>query len=557
MILPACADEVAYYYKNNLDILLLTGDAYVDHPSFGISIIAQLLKKQGYRVAIAAQPTKTVLKKYPRPNLLVGITAGNVDSILSNYTANRKIRSDDKYSSWGSPGFKNKRNRPPRATIVYANWIKEIFKGIPVVIGGIEASLRRFVHYDYYSDKIRKSILADSKADLLVYGMGESQILEIVKRVEQQGPDFDRTGIPGTCYLQSSPQGKILPSYEEVVNNKSGLPQAYKLISQNIQPGYSSILSQQQDSRHVICNPPALPVDTVKLDEIYGLPYSRTVHPLFKEVPAFQMIANSITSHRGCAGNCSFCSIITHQGRIISSRSESSILQEVDIITTLESFHGHITDVGGPSADMYGSYCNFNSQIGCGYSRFCLYPKPCPNFVNQPDKYFQLLEKILNHPLVKKVSIGSGLRLDLALSHDQYLKKIITTYTSGILKVAPEHIAPQVLEVMRKYQPGEFEKFHKRFTRLKKEFNLRVQLVPYFILSHPGETESDLELLSRFVKKNRIFSKAIQDFTPSPLTRSTVIYARGINPDSGQEIYVAKKDKIRKRRRTKILNKKP
>ncbi len=556
MILPATGYEVKQYYKNSFDILLLSGDAYIDHPAFGTSLIARLLSSKGFNVAIASQPTKNDLLAFPRPDLFIGISAGNVDSIISNYTANRKIRSSDKYSSFGNPNRHNgKKIRPDRATLIYTNWVKEIFKGIPVIIGGVEASLRRIVHYDYYSDKIRKSILADSKADLLVFGMGEKQIIEISERIAKDGCDFDRTGIKGTCYISSAPLGIEIPGYEDIIKSKDAFLKAFSMFINEHYPHYGKIISQKQDSRYVICNPPADALSTEEMDIIYSLPFTRAVHRKFKEVPAFAMIANSITSHRGCAGSCSFCSIQLHQGKIITSRSSSSILLELDKIINNKSFHGHITDVGGPSADMYGSYCKFDQKYGCGPARECLYPDRCPGFITDHERYYGLLEKILLHQKVKKVSIGSGLRLDLSLKNDKNLINVLDNYSSGILKVAPEHIGSDVLEIMKKYKPDEFAEFVKRFKKIKKEFNFRVELVPYFITSHPGETEKDINTLAHYLSKNNIYSNNVQDFTPSPMTRSTVIYYSGINPENSKLIPVIKKEKQRKKRKNIIITK--
>ncbi|MBN1149850.1 YgiQ family radical SAM protein [candidate division WOR-3 bacterium] len=549
MTLPSSREEILWTYKTGYDVLLLTGDAYVDHPSFGVSLIARLLQHHGYKTAVCSQPTKETLKKIPKPDLFVGITAGNLDSIVSNYTGNRKIRNDDKFSSFGR-AFRNDgtKRRPDRASIVYSNWAKELYKNTPIVLGGVESSLRRIAHYDYFSDNIRKSAIADSKADFLVFGMGETQILEIAERIRSNPENFDKKGIPGTCYLSGEPDGLEIPSFENVKNDPAAFLESQIAVNANSHPVFGKLFSQKQDTRYVVCNPPAMPVKSAFLDLVYSLPYSRKAHVSSRRVPALEMIANSITSHRGCAGSCSFCSIKLHQGKTIVSRSEDSIMDELDAITRNTFFRGHITDVGGPSADMYGSYCSKYPGSGCN-DRECLYPEKCPFFKTDPEKYLGLLDKIASKKGVKKVSIGSGLRLDIILVEDRYLKKILLNYTSGILKVAPEHISPSVLKIIRKYRPHEFEDFIQRFHAAKVQFGSRVELVPYFILSHPGEGEKEFKELLDFSKKSMVFNRSFQDFTPTPMTDSTCAYYTGIDAATKKPVVTVKKQSERHKRR--------
>ncbi len=547
MTLPASREEIRARYKNGYDVLLLTGDAYIDHPSFGVSLIARLLERSGYKTAVFSQPAKEDLKKIPCPNLFVGVTAGNLDSIVSNYTGNRKIRTDDKYSSRGEP-FRTDgtKKRPDRASIVYSNWVKEIFKGIPLVLGGLEASLRRAAHYDFYSDNVRKSVLADSKADILVFGMGELQIIEIAKRI-QKG-DFDRKNIPGTCYISSEPSGEEIPSFDEVSTDLCSFKKSHVLLSKNSHPVFGETLCQRQDSRFIVFNPPAMPVESEFLDSLYSLPYSRKAHASCRSVPALEMIANSVTSHRGCLGSCSFCSIQIHQGKKIVSRSEDSIIDEIERIARNPLFRGHITDVGGPSADMYGSRCLKYPAAGCN-DRECLYPDKCPHLLSSPERYMSLLDRISSMKAVKKVSVGSGFRLDIALSDDAILKEICLKYTSGMLKVAPEHVSKNVLDLIKKYKTGVFEDFITRFERIKRQFGLRVELVPYFILSHPGEGEAEFAELLQFTKKRNVFNKAFQDFTPTPMTDSTCAYHTGIDPFQDKKIKTEKSGSLRNKKR--------
>lgn len=549
MTLPASRDEILSVYKNGYDVLLLTGDAYIDHPSFGVSLIARLLQHKGYKTAVCSQPTRESLKKFPPPRLFVGVTAGNLDSIVSNYTGNRKIRTDDKYSSRGDPFRKDgSKKRPDRASIVYTNWVKEAFKGIPVVLGGIEASLRRIAHYDYYSDQLRKSVLTDSKADFLVFGMGESQIMEIARRISENPDNFDRSGIPGTCYVSGEPSGVELPSFDDVSRDNLAFAEAQAILNENCHPVFGKALFQRQDSRLVVCNPPAMPVKSEFLDSLYALPYSRKSHALNRGVPALEMIANSVTSHRGCLGSCSFCSIRLHQGKTIVSRSQDSIMDEIDRIARNPFFRGRISDVGGPSADMYFSYCTKFPEAGCN-DRDCLYPEKCRYLKTDPEKYMALLDKIAGRKDVRKISIGSGLRLDISLADDKLLKEISEKYTSGILKVAPEHVSQPVLKIMKKYKPEVFENFVIRFERMKKQFDLHVELVPYFILSHPGEGEKEFAELLECTKKRKIFNRAFQDFTPTPMTDSTCAHFSGLEPLTKKPVKTIKSQGVRNARR--------
>ena len=520
---------------DQLDIILITGDAYVDHPSFGAAIIGRILEKKGYKVGIIAQPqNKSDYSKLGEPRLFFGITAGNMDTLVSNYTPLKKKRKKDAYSPGGIPGF-----RPDRATIVYTNKIKEIFKNSITIIGGIEASLRRFTHYDYLSNKIRRSILFDSKADLLVYGMGEKPIIEVAEKISNKSSINEIKNIRGTCEKRNaiSEEDIIIPSYDEVKKDKDKFIEAFLKIMENSNPFYSKPVAQKQNGLYLYQNPPIYPLSSEELDEIYELPFQYKSHPKYKrEIPALKSVQNSIISHRGCIGDCNFCALTVHQGKIIQNRSDKSILREIEQIKQLDSFHGVISDIGGPSDLMYGidcrikKYCTKNS---------CLYPEICPNLKIDFSKLRELLRKIRDTSGIKHVFIRSGFRFDLLNEDISFLEEIMKYHTSGQLKVAPEHIKDKITGVaMNKTKFEKFQQFLENFSNIRKKINKKLFLVPYWLAGHPGTTLLDQIELAEFLKKNNLSVKQTQLFIPTPLTASTCMYYTGKNPFTGEPIHI-------------------
>jgi len=538
----------------NLDIILVTGDAYVDHPSFGIVLLGRLLESKGYKVGIIAQPESVEdIRRLGKPNLFFGVSSGNVDSMVANYTASRKKRKTDDYT----PGGINNK-RPDRAVIQYVNWIRQAFKDVKIVIGGIEASLRRFAHYDWWSDKVRKSILLDSKADILVYGMGERAILEIAERISG-GKLLE--GIRGTMIWKSSisldnDNFIYLPSYEEVCTDKKKYAEAYRTIASNTEPFKYVVLVQKHDNRYVIQYPPSIPLTQRELDELYLLPYTREVHPFYLSkgrVKAIETVRFSITSLRGCFGNCSFCAITNHQSTHVVSRSMDSILEEVKLLTNMPEFRGTIFDVGGPTANMWGLNCQVRSTKGqC--ERNCLTPNICKlaissaSSVDNSDAFIHLLKAIRSVPRVKHVFVESGIRHDLILASklaDEIISELVE-FTPGQLKLAPEHAHPAVLRIMRKPQAELFLEFKKRFESAARSKGQNKYVIGYFLVAHPGESIKENLYLRDFVKRNLGYiPQQVQIFTPTPGTLSTTIYYTGIDPFTGEVIYVEKRDKMR------------
>lgn len=514
---------------NSVDILLVTGDAYIDHPSFGIAIIARVLENAGYTVAIWSQPdyrNAALLKLLPEVRLFVGITAGNIDSIVSNYTGTRSRRKEDAYSIDANPFFpQGHQKRPDRATIVYTSFLKQRYKKIPIVLGGIEASLRRFAHYDYVQDKIRHSILLDSKADIISYGMGEKSMVEIAERIKNQQ---SLKGIEGTVVKIKADEcdGLVrLPSYEEIIDNKENLLEVTSLIEANMVHETAVGLYQQDGSTIVASFRPQALLTQDEMDAVYALPYRRNFPEYCERVPAWKMIQHSVTSHRGCFGRCSFCAITSHQGPLISKRSEESIIAEVKKIALSDNFHGTITDVGGPTANMYASICKIG---GCKDPK-CLFPTVCPNLQMNQNEYVDLLFKVCDLPEVKHVFINSGIRYDMALENETAAEQMICNFTSGHLKIAPEHFCDDILRLMRKPPVKEFQRFIDFFERIKKKNHLNFYMLPYLILSHPGSTNDSARALGNFLLKNKISTRQYQDFTPTPQTISTAMFVSGKN----------------------------
>lgn len=532
---------------DRLDFLLITGDAYVDHPSFGHAIISRVLEDAGYRVGIIAQPDWHGIQDFTamgRPRYAVLITAGNLDSMVNHYTAARKIRSEDAYSPGGAIHL-----RPDRASIVYANRAREAFPGIPVILGGLEASLRRFAHYDYWSEKVRRSVLLDAKADLLVYGMGERAISEIAARLADGADIKEITGVQGTVYAASSIDKEDndlwLPSYAEVASDPRAHAQSVgdAWREQDFISGKRPV--QPHGDRLVIQNPPAGPLTTDELDHVYELPYTRTWHPMYAEaggVPATQEVRFSIVSSRGCFGECSFCALAYHQGRCVQSRSHASVLREVEVLTRLPGFKGYIHDVGGPTANFYKPACDKQLTQGACRDRSCLYPSPCPNLKADHGGYLALLQKIRKVPGVKKVFIRSGVRFDYLMADpdDRFFREMVRHHVSGQLKVAPEHVSGNVLAAMGKPPNSVYEAFKDKYEALNKKEGLKQYLVPYFISGHPGSTLTDAIELAEYIRDMGYMPEQVQDFYPTPGTLSTCMYATGIDPRTMEPIYVPK-----------------
>ncbi|AIF51724.1 YgiQ family radical SAM protein [Pelosinus sp. UFO1] len=546
--LPICKEDMVKRDWDRLDFLFISGDAYVDHPSFGPAILCRLLEKYGYRVGIISQPdwrSTLDFKKMGKPRLGVLVSAGNLDSMLNKFTAAKKYRSTDNYSPGGKAGC-----RPDRATIVYCNRIREVWKDIPIIIGGIEASLRRFAHYDYWSNSVRRSILIDSRADILVYGMGEKQIKEIADQL-QQGIDIaDIRSVQGTCYKSNTTEHLWdyieTPSYDAVNTDKEAFNQAFKVQYQEQDAIRGKTIVQNHGEYFVIQNAPALPLSTVEMDEIYDLPYQRTYHPIYEKaggVPAIQEVQFSLVSHRGCFGGCSFCAIVSHQGRIIQSRSQESIINEAKKIIAMPGFKGYIHDVGGPTANFRIQSCQNQSERGTCKARQCLAPNPCKELETNHTDYLTLLRTLRALPGVKKVFIRSGLRYDYLMAdpnNEEFLRELCEHHISGQLKVAPEHISQKVTNLMGKSSKGVYLKFMKAYKRVNELIGKEQYLVPYFMSSHPGSGLKEAIELAEFIRDLNYRPEQVQDFIPTPGSLSTCIYYTGINPLTNERVYVAK-----------------
>ena len=548
-----------------LDFLFISGDAYVDHPSFGPAIITRLLEKAGYRVGIIAQPDWRDTKDFKamgRPRLAVLISAGNMDSMLNKLTAAKKVRSKDAYSPGGQAGL-----RPDRATIVYANRIRECWADIPVVIGGIEASLRRFSHYDYWADSVRRSILVDSRADLLVYGMGETQVLEIAEKLAAGVPVDSIRDVRGTCYRTGSvddlPEGFMeVPSHDRVSEDKAEYAAAFQVQYLEQDPIRGHAVVQQQGDRYLVQNPPALPLSTREMDRVYSLPYERTWHPRYDDaggIPAIEEVQFSITSHRGCFGACSFCAIGSHQGRIIQQRSHKSIIQEAQLLTRLPGFKGYIHDVGGPTANFRHTSCAKQLKVGTCRDRQCLFPEPCPQLDTDHSDYLRLLRELRALPGIKKVFIRSGIRYDylMAGKYKEFLSELCEHHVSGQLKVAPEHVSRPVIEAMQKSGKESFLKFLAAFRRENDRLGKEQYLVPYLMCSHPGSSLPDAIELAEFLRDIGYHPEQVQEFIPTPGSLSTVMYYTGIHPLTGKPIFVPKTTEQRQTQRALLQYRHP
>ena len=563
-LIPITAAEIRKLGWDRPDIVLVSGDAFVDHPSFAMAVLSRVLQAKGFKVAVLSQPaweTCADFRKFGRPRLFFGVSAGNMDSMINKYTHNRKIRSEDAFTPGGRPG-----KRPDRATIIYSQRCREAYPDVPLVIGGIEATMRRFAHYDYWSGKVRKSILLDSKADLLMYGMGEKNIIEIAKRLAA-GEDIKHIrDMRGTVYPLGAketaaldmPDAVILPSAGEVAGDRRKFSEATRDIYLNYNPYCAKVLVQKSDGKAVVQNPPSLPLSTKEMDAIYDLPYTKRAHPSYTEpVPALETVKDSIIIHRGCFGGCSFCSLTLHQGHFIQTRSQASILKEAEALLNTPRHKGYISDLGAPSANMYEMRGKKKEICKICRRLSCLCPSICSNLNTDFTALLKLMRKVSSLPKLRRVFIASGIRMDLSLCCSEYIREIAANHTSGQLKVAPEHISPEVLKIMNKPQVKVLDEFTKKFKDASKKAGKEQYLVHYFISAHPGSTLKNTAELALYLKEHNIRPQQINDFLPAPMELSTSIYYTGLDPFTMEPVYVPKKELERKMQRALIQYFKP
>ena len=555
--LPTTRKEMDIRGWEEADVILFSADAYVDHPSFGAAVIGRTLEAQGLRVAIVPQPDwhgdYRDFKKLGRPRLFFGIAPGCMDSMVNKYTANKRLRSEDAYSPDGRHDC-----RPEYPTIVYTKILKEIYPDVPVVLGGIEASMRRLTHYDYWQDRLRPSILVDSGADLLIYGMGEKPICELTRQMEEGRNISDITEIPQTAYLcdkkadtQYATDDIVLHSHEECLQNKKAQAENFRHIEEESNKIHANRIVQEVGRQVVVVNPPYPPMTTEELDSSYELPYTRLPHPKYKNkrIPAYEMIKFSVNIHRGCFGGCAFCTISAHQGKFISCRSKKCILEEVKKVSEMPGFKGYLSDLGGPSANMYGMEGKNKKACAACKRPSCINPQVCPNLNTDHSKLLEIYRAVDALPYIKKSFIGSGVRYDLLLHRSkdenvnkaarEYTRELIVNHVSGRLKVAPEHTCPAVLKLMRKPSFELFNEFKKVFEKINAEENLRQQIIPYFISSHPGCHEADMAELAVQTKKLDFHLEQVQDFTPTPMTVSTETWYTGYDPYTLEPVFSA------------------
>ena len=576
--LPVSADEMRQRGWNEVDFIYITGDAYVDHPSFGPAIISRVLEKHGYRVGMIPQPDwkdERSIQVFGRPRLGVLISGGNMDSMVNHYTVSRKHRSTDAYSPGGQMG-----KRPDYAVVVYGNLVRKVFKDIPVIIGGIEASLRRLGHYDYWSDKVKHSVLVDSQADLISYGMGEHSIIEIADGLSAGIPVSELTYIRGTVYKTKHPETAhmynvmqaneqretyediqyknntelnrdentviTLPEYDCIINDKKAYAQSFLTQYKNTDPFTAKVLVEKyHDHLYVIQNPPALPLTTAEMDAVYALPYTREPHPMYDSmggIPAMQEVRFSLISNRGCFGSCSFCALTFQQGRIVQVRSHESLVEEATTLTKHKEFKGYIHDVGGPTANFRHPACQKQLAKGACSHRQCLFPTPCKNIDADHSDYIALLRKLRAVPGVKKVFIRSGIRFDylLAEKSEAFLRELCKYHVSGQLKVAPEHVSDTVLQKMGKPEHSVFQQFCQKYNKVNEQLGLKQYMVPYLMSSHPGTTMKEAVKLAEYVRDLGYMPEQVQDFYPTPSTLSTCMYYTGLDPRTMEPVYVPK-----------------
>ncbi len=554
--LPMSRAEMEQLGWDACDVVLVTGDAYVDHPSFGMAIIGRLLEAQGFRVGIIAQPdwqSAEPFRALGKPRLFWGVTGGNMDSMVNRYTSDRKLRHDDNYTPGGEGG-----KPPDRCALVYAQRCREAFKGVPVVLGGIEASLRRIAHYDYWSDKVRRSLLPDAKADILLYGNAERAVVEVAQRFARGQSAAQMDDVRGVALMKSrlpegwaeldasdiesdeegsrQAKGQVvvrLPSCEQVMADPESYARASRVLPRESNPGNARPLVQRHGDRELWLSPPPIPLTTPEMDRVYALPYARAPHPSYGEakIPAWDMIKHSVTIMRGCFGGCSFCSITEHEGRIIQSRSEASILQEIETIRdTQKDFKGYISDIGGPTANMYRMACKDERTESLCRRPSCVYPAICPNLNTSHEALIQLYRKARALPGIKQVKVASGVRYDLAIESPAYVEELVTHHVGGLLKIAPEHTEEGPLAKMMKPGMGAYDRFKELFDAAAKKAGKKYYLVPYFIAAHPGTTDEDMLNLALWLKANGFRADQVQTFLPSPMASATAMYHSGVSP---------------------------
>jgi len=559
--LPVSREEMEKRGWDEVDVIIVSGDAYVDHPSFGGAVIARILEDEGLRVAILPQPNwrddLRDFKKLGKPRLFFGVTAGCMDSMVNHYTAFRRKRSDDAYTPGGQAGF-----RPDYASIVYSNILKKLFPETPVILGGVESSLRRTTHYDYWSDTLKPGILEESKADLLVFGMGDQSIRQIARALQQGKTIQEVNDIPQTAFYVSSsktlpqPEGwenLELPSHEQCTSSRKHFGEHFKLLEEDSNMLKQKRLIQKVGKRLLVMNPSAGPMNPDEMDASFELPYTRLPHPRYAKrgvIPAYEMIRFSVNIHRGCFGGCSFCTISAHQGKFIVSRSEKSIMEELKKIAELPGFKGHISDLGGPSANMYRMVGADLKKCARCKRPSCIYPMQCPNLQTDHGPLIRLYQKALSVPGITKVTIGSGIRYDMLVNktdaadqqnhYGAYIRQLVLHHVSGRLKIAPEHTADGVLKLMRKPSFKNYYAFHTLFHRISREAKLNQEIIPYFISSHPGCRQEDMAHLAVETKKLDMRLEQVQDFTPTPMTLSSVMYYCGFDPYTGEKLVVAR-----------------
>lgn len=560
--LPTTADEMKMLGWDQADVIIFSGDAYVDHPSFGAAVIGRTLQAAGYRVAIVPQPNwrddLRDFKKLGRPKLFFGVSAGAMDSMVNHYTANRRLRHDDAYTPGGKHGM-----RPDYPTIVYSNILKELYPDIPVIAGGIEASLRRVAHYDYWADRLRPPILTECKADMISYGMGEKTILKIAGRLSHGVKIEEITDIPQTVFFcdreeafrSSGEEAVVLASFEDCLKDKRNQALNFRHVEEESNKWSGRIIYQSVGDRMIRINPMWPPMMTGEIDASFDLPYTRIPHPRYKgkTIPAYDMIRHSVCLHRGCFGGCAFCTISAHQGKFIASRSKESILREAKIITEMDDFKGYISDLGGPSANMYAMGGRNKEACKRCVRPSCLHPNPCPNLDNDHSPLLDIYRSVDAIDGVKKSFIGSGVRYDLAMApahtpdarraNSEYLDNLIANHVSGRLKVAPEHTSDRVLDCMRKPSFRLFYDFKKIFDNVNRKHGLNQQLIPYFISSHPACRETDMAELAAITKGLNFHLEQVQDFTPTPMTVASEIYYTGIHPYTGEKVFTARSER--------------
>lgn len=563
--LPICKDDMIERGWEQCDFVLVTADAYIDHHSFGTAIISRVLENAGYKVGIIAQPDwKSVddFKKLGRPRLGFLVNGGNMDPMVNHYTVSKKLRKKDLYTPKGEMG-----KRPDRATIVYCNKIREAYKDVNIVIGGIEASLRRFAHYDYWDNKVRKSILVDSGADLLVYGMSEKQIVEVADFLNQGFDGKYIRHIPGTCYIADSldeiyEEHIVLPSFKDVSSDKRTYAECFKIQYDEQDPVRGRTLVQEHNGKYVVINKPEMPLSREELDRVYALPYQKTYHPIYEKdggIAAIEEVKFSLVSSRGCSGNCSFCAITLHQGRIVTSRSEDSIVEEAEEITKYDDFKGYIHDIGGPTANFRKPACKKQLTLGACKHKRCMSPGICKNMEVDHREYLHLLRRVRKLPGIKKVFIRSGLRYDyiMADKDDTFFKELVEHHVSGQLKVAPEHVSPNVLKYMGKPAGKTYDEFRRKFFRITERLGKKQFIIPYLMSSHPGCKLEDAIMLAEYLRDINYQPEQVQDFYPTPGTLSTTMFYTGLDPLTMEEVYIPRSKEEKAMQRALLQFKNP